>query len=723
MGAIRELITKWKIETQAQDLEKTEVFLDSLIKKADALTGSGLRLKLEVNQKDADVLKEFFLPAIKNLSALEKKYESFISKTSEIEKSDEKPGKKQSEYTIKLPSPKKIEKFEKQFVKLAPVLKKADKALGGFETKLTSVTEKAGKANLFGELNSSAKKLNKALTKTDKGLTRLGKNKSLGRLNKQLKSSGDDAGMLMSKLQSGFSSFENLLTVGIAGTGAGLLALSKNVSSAASNLDKDSKRLGLGPEMIQGLTYSADLVGTQKDRLMDALKDFGERTQDANLLGGGEAVEAFKIMGMNIKDANGNLKTNTQLLSESADWFAQNTDERKKILVADKLFADAGYDMIPMLNQGSEALRDQAKEARDLGLILSQDTIKSSVKFEKSLTRLWSFIRGLSLQIGSKMIPILDKLTQGWSAYASKNKDVISDGLFTWLKVGVGIIESLSSALKWGIEKTQELSNALGGAENTSTIMVTTLGLLTAAFLAVNAQILLIPALIVGAGILIAMMIQDIMTWAKGGESFFGDILSSAKDFFKSMENNPIGRIVKKIYDIFRLYFTDLLPALFKKGSEFIDPFLNGLESVWDLISNIFGSFTDSTIGKAILSGLESFLSGVESGIQQAAIGLQDKKLRLPAGAEHSSVATESPEFFNKKLTDGLRFTETSRPSVITNHTPSFHITYAPQKNITVPQNMSVEEFSNREKGVDVADLEKSLSDLIRRDSPGRRIR
>src|SRR5690606_2891011 len=79
--------------------------------------------------------------------------------------------------------------------------------------------------------------------------------------------------------------------------------------------------------------------------------------------------------------------TSQEALFAMADKFKVMEDGPRKAALATKLLGDAGADLIPVLNQGSEALREQMKTAEEMGAIMSEELIQKSLEVDEAFNR------------------------------------------------------------------------------------------------------------------------------------------------------------------------------------------------------------------------------------------------------------------------------------------------------------------------------------------------
>lgn len=231
--------------------------------------------------------------------------------------------------------------------------------------------------------------------------------------------------------------------IGVLAGAGGLLALVKSAANAGDELAKMSQSLGIGVEALSALKFQAQLAGTSFESAATGIKRLSANMFDASN-GMGEAKEAFKELGIEVKNEDGTLKSSEEVMGEIADRFSQMEDGAKKTAIAMDLFGRAGAELIPLLNAGKEALEAQAEQAEALGIVWSEESAASAEEFNDSLTILGGGLEGIRNFIGSTLMPILTDF----------NLNVLSpliDRVREWIKTNRGLIDQKFTAFLQGI--------------------------------------------------------------------------------------------------------------------------------------------------------------------------------------------------------------------------------------------------------------------------------
>jgi len=209
-----------------------------------------------------------------------------------------------------------------------------------------------------------------------------------------------------------------VFTAAFAAISAGL----KSVANDADLIAKTSQRLGIASDALVELRYTAGLAGVGFDRLKTSILRLTQSMSDVAKGGTTDAVRAFKAMGIEVLNANGTMKTQTAVLSEIAEKFKNYKDGAEKTALAIAIFGRAGAEMIPLLNQGAEAIAKSNQEARDFGLTMSERLQKSSEQFNDNMSRMGSLMRGIFVVLAEKLNPRLSALTDRIIAWSKESK-------------------------------------------------------------------------------------------------------------------------------------------------------------------------------------------------------------------------------------------------------------------------------------------------------------
>lgn len=191
---------------------------------------------------------------------------------------------------------------------------------------------------------------------------------------------------------------------------AGLAFLVKASIDSADSLNDLSKSSGESVETLSSLGYAAEQSGADLETLSIGLKKLASSAFDA-ARGVKAPADTFKQLGIQVKNADGTLKSNRDLLLEIADVFSQYQDGVAKSALAQDIFGKSGDKLIPFLNQGRDGIKELTEEAVRLGVVVSGETAQAADDFNDNLAKLKASASGVGLTLASELLPALVDVT------------------------------------------------------------------------------------------------------------------------------------------------------------------------------------------------------------------------------------------------------------------------------------------------------------------------
>ena len=202
------------------------------------------------------------------------------------------------------------------------------------------------------------------------------------------------------------------LAVGMAAVFAarGIVSGITRTAQSLDNLAKRSKQLGLASEELDAWNHAAELSGAGAEGFSAALRRLPSAMYDATR-GLKEQVDAFKAVGVEVTDNQGRMKDITTVMLDLADGMKGITSDTERAGVAQKLLGRSAQALIPMLTQGSDALREQLVEAHTLGTRYGELTGKGE-DFIDAQTRLNRALGVTKDTLISQVLPGLSALAE-----------------------------------------------------------------------------------------------------------------------------------------------------------------------------------------------------------------------------------------------------------------------------------------------------------------------
>lgn len=231
---------------------------------------------------------------------------------------------------------------------------------------------------------------------------------------KSISKINDDASKLPGILGKGIKTAVSWGAAIVTATGGAVTAMvdfTMSAASAADEIDKMSQKIGLSIEGYQEWSYVMGQNGMDIDKLQTGMKTLVQQV-DAAASGNASAMESFDRLGVSIYDANGNLKDQETIMNEVLRALADMENGTEKARLSTVLFGKSGTEMMPMLNQGSAAIDELTDRAHELGLIMSEDTVKAGVELGDLMDDLKQSFQMVVTQLGTALFPAVQMIVE-----------------------------------------------------------------------------------------------------------------------------------------------------------------------------------------------------------------------------------------------------------------------------------------------------------------------
>jgi len=259
-----------------------------------------------------------------------------------------------------------------------------------------------------------------------------------------------------------------LIGIGISAGAAAITALTAKAINFADELNDISHKTGVSAETLSAWAYAAEQSGTSIDALSAALPKFSKNVAAAADETSKQS-QMFRALGIDVKDAQGNLRKVEDLIPEVADRFKALNNETTETALAMELFGKSGAELKEFLENGSSGLRSLTDRAAELGVVIGNDTVAAADEFKDKLSDLKAIALGFGLDVAAKLLPALndtvDKLIEisKDGTLAANAVEVISAAF----SAGVGVIDLYNRAvasLSIEIERIAKSASGLGTA-------------------------------------------------------------------------------------------------------------------------------------------------------------------------------------------------------------------------------------------------------------------
>lgn len=220
----------------------------------------------------------------------------------------------------------------------------------------------------------------------------------LEKANRKLDSFAKKTSSGLDVIKKGFIALGGIAVVGQLGQ------LVKHSIDAADSAAKMSQRLGVTVETLTGLRGALKLTGSSEEEFNKGLVRLSKSISDANF-GLSSQERAFSTLGVALKNADGTLRSTEAVLFDIADAFRDMPNGAQKAGVAMDLMGRSAATLIPLLNQGSDGLRENIRFSEEMGRVWSDEAAAAAEEFNDRLEVMKEKALGVVDAIARGLIP------------------------------------------------------------------------------------------------------------------------------------------------------------------------------------------------------------------------------------------------------------------------------------------------------------------------------
>lgn len=162
-----------------------------------------------------------------------------------------------------------------------------------------------------------------------------------------------------------------------AAVGAAVGAVAKmtvDAAYAADDLNTMAKTTGISTRELQRWQYASEQIDVSLDTLSGSMTKLTSNMSSASK-GTGNAYEAFRQLGVEVKNQDGSLRDRNEVFNETIKALGEIENGTERDAVAMSIFGKSAKDLNPLIMGGVDALQELGDQAESAGLILSQDAL------------------------------------------------------------------------------------------------------------------------------------------------------------------------------------------------------------------------------------------------------------------------------------------------------------------------------------------------------------
>ena len=242
--------------------------------------------------------------------------------------------------------------------------------------------------------------------------------------------------MAMSGLNKAFATLGLILSAGA------FVRMVKGSIDAADAFGKLEIQTGIAANTLQAYVNAGKLAGVEQATIEKGLRRLAQSMREADQ-GVATYKDAFDDLGISVRDTDGNLKTNEQILGEISDAFTKMEDGVTKTAIAMEIFGRSGASMVNLLNNGKASLEEFNFE-------VSENFAQNAEYFNDQLTMIGFKAEGFSKQLTDSLLPSLNNLAEMFRNINTEGKDL--EILFKGLELTIETLAATVFTMYKGFE-------------------------------------------------------------------------------------------------------------------------------------------------------------------------------------------------------------------------------------------------------------------------------
>lgn len=354
-----------------------------------------------------------------------------------------------------------------------------------------------------------------------------------------------------------------------------------------------SEMLGVTSDELQRWQYVARMSGAEVGEFTSAFTRLQNRMAQ-----GGAGAAVFRRLGVDIRDANGDLRNASDVLSDLANPIAALSTDAERTGVLVDLLGRSGARLGPLFSRGAEGIAEVQREFDRLGGGMSEDAVEAAAQYQDAMDRLDVTLMTLRGNIAVLVLPALEATA----------------GVLQELYLHSHILEG--AVVAFGLAAVQVAVASY------------------AAWAPVVAEWAMIAGEVLAAAapfILLGLVVDDVITLFSGGQSVIGDFVDALFGVGAAQE------LVEGV----NLAVDDLIANVRVLVDWIGERFRGALESVADsdayrAVTGFFSQFEGGDMGQTAINAagaVEDAVFGRAPGMERAATrGLDPSGARVLAG-------------------------------------------------------------------------------------------
>lgn len=212
----------------------------------------------------------------------------------------------------------------------------------------------------------------------------------------------------------------------ILGPAAAIGSVAKSFSDAGDDIAAVAFSIGMTNRALQQFRYIGTLNNVTTDEMDQALRKLSSRL--AKTIDPSDGLnEELRKLGLGLSAARLRALGPEKAMIALSMAMQRTEDPARRLALAIAVFGErAGPRMVNVLAQGPDGMRALAKEAVQLGYVMSEDAVKGAQDLDTAFKRASATVTALRNTIGEALAPVVMDLLGEFNAWVKENREEIT---------------------------------------------------------------------------------------------------------------------------------------------------------------------------------------------------------------------------------------------------------------------------------------------------------
>lgn len=232
----------------------------------------------------------------------------------------------------------------------------------------------------------------------------------------------------------------------VEGAVSAVYGLAASQAAAADAIGKTSALMGMQVGELQSLRSAGMHAGMSLESVDSALQRFSVNTGKA-AAGEKTQIELFNALGVATRNADGSIRSQTDLLMNVADAYSKLTNSQDRNRVSQELFGRSSIQMSALLKDGSKGIADAVALYERTNAGYTSDQAEAAAAFNDQLQTMREYIGGVRKELSFALVPAFTKMFDGVASFIDKNRPKIDSVVNKLSDKLPKVIDNVTSAL------------------------------------------------------------------------------------------------------------------------------------------------------------------------------------------------------------------------------------------------------------------------------------